>query len=67
MGEVTVITVSKSGFETVTEAIPRIPDKWMRDENNSIMSGVVSASIAFILGYFRPFTVMKNRLGKRGK
>jgi hypothetical protein len=58
LGEVTVITASKSGFKTVTEAIPTIPDSWRRNENNSIISAVVGASIEFVLG--RIFTFKKN-------
>jgi len=51
VGEVTIIKVSKTDFETVLEAIPHAPAKWVRDQNNSIVGAIISGVIASVTTY----------------
>ncbi len=51
VGEVTVIEVSKSGFNPTIEAIPNAPAKWVRDRNSSIISGLLSGLVGSIASY----------------
>ncbi len=54
VGEVTVIEVSKQGFKTLMEAIPHAPDKWVREQNYSIASGVIGGISGSVMTYLLP-------------
>jgi hypothetical protein len=60
VGEVTVIKVNKEGFDGTVEAIPQVPDKYVRDQNNAIIGGLVSGISSSIL-----IVVLQQRLAKR--
>lgn len=51
VGEVTVIEVSKTDFKTGLEAIPHAPAKWVRDQNTSMVIGIVSAVVGSVTTY----------------
>lgn len=51
VGEVTIIEISKTDFETVLEAIPHAPAKWVRDQYTSIVAGIISGVVASVATY----------------
>lgn len=51
VGEVTIIEVSKTDFETVLEAIPHAPAKWVRDQYTSMVVGIISGVAPSVITY----------------
>lgn len=51
LGEVTIIEVNKTGFETALEAIPPNPPKWVRNSIISIVTGIISAVVGSVMMY----------------
>lgn len=55
VGEVTIISVEKDGYKGSMQAIPQVPDKYVREQNNAIIGalagGFPSAILVFILQY----------------
>ena len=60
VGEVTVIKVNKDGYALSVQAIPQVPDKYVRDQNNAIIGGLISGIPSSILT-----VVLQQRLAKR--
>ena len=52
VGEVTIIEISKDGFDSDIQALPHAPDKWVRDRYWSILSGIISCIIADVTVFF---------------
>lgn len=51
VGEVTIIEVSKDGFDSQIQALPHAPDKWVIDRYWSIISGIISGVAVFFITY----------------
>lgn len=51
VGEVTIIEVSKTDFETVLEAIPHAPANWVRDQYTSIVAGIIGGVVTSVTTY----------------
>jgi hypothetical protein len=51
VGEVTIIEVSKDGFDSDIQAIPHAPDKWVRDQYWSIISGIITGVVVSFITY----------------
>ena len=51
VGEVTIIKVGKTDFETVLEAIPHAPARWVGDQNTAMAIGIGSAVAGSVTSY----------------
>jgi hypothetical protein len=52
LGPVTIIKVSKDGYQSSMEAIPNSPDEYVQNQNNAIIGGLISGIPSVILTIF---------------